>query len=177
MKRVLHTIKSVGPNAWLAVAAMLLLALLLAQGASALALDRSGDGPADTLRVPNSPARDEAPSLEDYAAIASEGHFGKKKQPKPQLLGIFGDEALVGGSPKDAKWQGIGAKLPGGYELTEISPNAIVITKDDETKTLHVWPQEEGGPPSPVPPGAQGGTAPGSAPASQPTPTDREASP
>ena len=104
---------------------------------------------------PSSPGRSDVKELKEYQVILEKAHLGKKKPsggPKrPQLIGILGEQALIGNSPNDAKWYAVDAKLPGGYKLLEIHLNSVVLEKDGKKQTVAMFP-ELGAKPAPAAP-------------------------
>lgn len=139
MSGIWRTLRRIGPGGWLLAFGAVMAALLALQGIGYARLDDRTVA-LEELREPGAVGRAEAPNVDDYIPIGHEGHFGKEPKPKPKLFGVLGDQALIGMSENDAKFQGVGAGLPGGYKLVEVQPSAVVIESEGEKETLQLWP-------------------------------------
>lgn len=80
--------------------------------------------------------------LEKYNAILEKGVLGvpPKEQP-PQLFGILGDVALIGGAPEQVQEYKEGADLPSGEKVVRVGVDSVELEKDGEKQTLEIFPE------------------------------------
>jgi hypothetical protein len=155
--RALAKLREWGPDKCLLALVGALVVLLLFQGVRLGFTWPLGRRLAEYLRsTSGTPKRKETKTLEAYDAILEKGVIGRKveaRPPKMVLLGIMGNSALLGMSPKDAKIYEVGADLPQGGKLIEIGTDKVVVEVQGKQKTITVFPElkmrgpgEEGGP-------------------------------
>lgn len=171
--RALAKLREWGPDKCLLALVGALVVLLLFQGVRLGLTWPLGRRLAEYLRsTSGAPKRKETKTLEAYDAILEKGVIGRKveaRPPKMVLLGIMGNSALLGMSPKDAKMYEVGADLPQGGKLIEIGTDKVVVEVQGKQTTITVFPElkmrgpgEEGGPggrrgPGPMPGGPRRG--------------------
>ncbi len=80
--------------------------------------------------------------VEQYSRVFERGHFGREPKPdKPRLVGVLGAVAFLGRGSGEVKAYAVGAELPGGFVLSEIQADAVVIEREGETERLTVFPR------------------------------------
>lgn len=104
------------------------------------------------------PARAEQTPMTDYQVILEKDLLGKKagpSAPPENVYGILGGKVLLGSSPQSARPFAVGASLPSGAVLKEITPTGAVVEKDGSTRTITIFPAI-----APMPPSKEGETKP-----------------
>jgi len=175
--QVIQKLRTLRPEALLAVCGGLLLVLLAAQGVRYEGARRLAAEFDAGLRVQDpAPADPKEDDKEQLKKLTEKGLFGKKPAPpQPKLFGILGASAMMGNDAKGAKLYEVDASLPDGSKLVEVQANAVVVERDGKRKTILLFPAlggpSEGSPPSGGPPPPSGppqirpAAAPGGAPA------------
>jgi len=158
-----------GSARFLAAAAIVLCALLAAQGVRRLRVGRHERAVLKSLTLKNgaAPERVKTKPVEEFdRTIMETGMLGPAPQPL-RLQGIMGSEALFGASTDDAQPMKAGDALPDGRKIVEIRANEVVVEKDGQRQTEAVFQQLQQQPmpgPGPAsPPGRglpRGGVAP-----------------
>ena len=153
-----------GSARFLAAVAVVLGALLAAQGVRRLCVGRHERAVLKSLALKNgaAPERVKAKPVEEFdRTIMGTGMLGPAPLPI-RLQGIMGSEALFGGSPDDAQPMKVGDALPYGRKIVEIRSNEVVLEKDGQRQTETVFQQLQQQPmPGPQPASPPGrGSAP-----------------
>ncbi len=172
--RALAKLREWGPDKCLLALAAVMAVLLLVQGVRFGLTLPLGRRLAQYLRSSSGapPERNVARTIEAYDVIFEKGVIGTKVQarpPKLMLMGVMGNRALLGTSPKDAKLYEVGTQLPQGGKLVEIGSDKVVVEIEGKQKTITVFPElkqgapgQQGGPPGA--PGPRGMPGPGPVP-------------
>ena len=132
-----------GSARFLAAVAVVLGALLAAQGVRRLCVGRHERAVLKSLALKNgaAPERVKTKPVEEFdRTIMEAGMFGAGPQPM-QLQGIMGSEALFGISPDNAQPMKVGDALPDGRKIVEIRSNEVVLEKDGQRQTETVFQQ------------------------------------
>jgi len=80
--------------------------------------------------------------LTHYNAILEKGVLGIPPQEQPpQLFGVLGNVALIGGSPEQVQEFSEGAELPNGEKIVRIGVESVDLEKDGKKRTLTVFPE------------------------------------
>ena len=139
-----------GPDKCLLVVAALLLALLVLQPVRCAVSTVRLRSLSKSLEsgLAERAEREGSPPFEDYDPILKTALLGKPRKDEPpppmQPFGILGNEALIGKTPDDAQSYAAGAKLPSGETVVEVGTSSVVLEKDGEKRTVHVFPELTG---------------------------------
>lgn len=171
MKEVLGTlaarVRKLDPDRALRVLAALLLALLVIQGLRYALAGYAMRSIASLAKAgAEIPARTGQKPFSEYEVILEKNLIGKKgapSAPQENVYGILGSKVLLGASPQDAKPYAVGAALPSGGVLVEITASGAVVEKDGEKRTLTTFPVI-------LPPAAPPQDKPSGTPEGEPTP-------
>ncbi len=146
--RAIAKLQEIGTDRFLAMLAAFLVLLLLVQGLRYGCAARLGKGLAQSLASSSEmqAKRGEVKDLKGYDGIVQKGILGKvSKKASQTLFGILGDSALFGTSAKDAKPYKVGAEIPGGEKIVEVSLDEVVLEKDGKQRTVKVFPDVKAG--------------------------------
>lgn len=158
-------VRRLDPDRALRVVVALLLALLAIQGLRYAFAGHAMRSIASRAKASAEvPARTGQKPFSDYDVILEKNLIGMKGRPSaPQenVYGILGSKVLLGASPQDAKPYAVGAALPSGGVLVEITASGAVVEKDGEKRTLTTFPiiPPPAAPPQDKPPGTPEGEA------------------
>ena len=79
--------------------------------------------------------------LEQYNPILEKGVLGVPPQEQPpQLFGVLGTVALIGGAPEQVQEYSEGGVLPSGEKVIHIGVDSVELEKDGQKQTLSVFP-------------------------------------
>lgn len=83
--------------------------------------------------------------LDKFNAILEKGVLGvPPREAPPQLFGVLGNVALIGGAPEQVQELSEGATLPNGEKVVHIGVESVELEKDGQKRTLTVFPDMKG---------------------------------
>lgn len=79
--------------------------------------------------------------LDKFKPILEKGVLGiPPREAPPQLFGVLGRTALIGGAPEQVQEFSEGATLPSGEKVVRVGVDSVDLEKDGQKQTLTVFP-------------------------------------